>query len=454
MAAKPVEWVLVIFYGASAHRATYGRLAGDANNNRYTKDYIQLSQRADFLEVLTSLFPATARGSKTEVTYRWPGGKAPGAIDFSSDRWHLKWETHRGAPQAWKMFSEPSEATAETIPGNPSHQDSAAAENEFAQLEKRGAGQPYLIAIKLHGEPNTLHLRAYLARGTERYSWADLKRLPQLIRDLATQTSTRKHISFSPILLSGGVLPNPAINTVLSQLLTSPNPRSVIGSLDAGTGRLLAKYLKSPGYGLFFDPARNHDAWEQTTPLAAQLATSASELLGLLETRFPMMPESDAAAEALDADLNEIEVCRNQIKDRNFEVADSTATMKTRGSAQKAFADAVKFNYGFRCAVTGIATRAFLIASHIVPWSMDQTIRLDPSNGICLSLLIDRAFETGYLRIEDDLTIRIDWGRVGKDEMLRRWLEPFDGQKLNTPTTEGPKLEYLQRRRAMDFPTE
>ena len=29
---------------------------------------------------------------------------------------------------------------------------------------------------------------------------------------------------------------------------------------------------------------------------------------------------------------------------------------------------------------------------------------------------MDRAFEKGYLLIEDDLTIRIDWDRVGDDK--------------------------------------
>jgi predicted restriction endonuclease len=79
-----------------------------------------------------------------------------------------------------------------------------------------------------------------------------------------------------------------------------------------------------------------------------------------------------------------------------------------------------KANYGNRCAITGITTRSFLIAAHVVPWSEDQSIRLDPSNGICLSLLVDRAFENGCLEIEDDYTIRIDWGRVGGDSELRR----------------------------------
>jgi hypothetical protein len=107
-----------------------------------------------------------------------------------------------------------------------------------------------------------------------------------------------------------------------------------------------------------------------------------------------------------------------------------------------------------RCAITGIETREFLVAAHIVPWSTDQSIRLDPSNGICLSLLVDRAFEKGYLLIEDDHTIRIDWDRVGDDHELRTWLKPYEGKTLNAPTDGPPKAEYLQRRRAMAVPRE
>jgi predicted restriction endonuclease len=123
--------------------------------------------------------------------------------------------------------------------------------------------------------------------------------------------------------------------------------------------------------------------------------------------------------------------------------------MKTRGSAQRAFANAVKSNYGHKCAITGMESKDFLVAAHIVPWSEDQSVRLDPSNGICLSLLIDRAFEKGHLLIEDDLSIRINWLKVGSDGVLRRQLEPYDGQKLMQPKAGAAHPAYLQRRRAL-----
>lgn len=445
MAAQPVEWVLVIFYGLSAHRATYGRWKG----TKYTKDYIQL--RPEMLDPMSRLFQVT--GSDTEsvqLTYHyWPTGTTPGSFFFkSADRPHLTWETKLGAPNAWKMSPKPSEATAETIPGNPSHSDDTAADNELRLLLSSGAGQPYLIAIKLRDESRKLHLRVYLKNPSARYAWADLGLVPQEVQTLAAKTSQNSALAWS-LFQSGGTVPSPKIENALSQLVASKDRTAVIDALDMDTGRALTSYLRHPGHGLFFDPTQNHDAWVQPAPLSTQVAASVDDFLQTLEARFPAVPQGDAAAETLEADPDEVEAFCEQIEQKSYEVADSTATIKTRGSAQKAFAGAVKANYGYRCAITGIVTKDFLVASHIVPWSEDQSVRLDPSNGICLALLVDRAFEKGHLLIEDDLTIRIDWRRVGDDRALRSQLELYDGQKLNAPTKESPRPEYLRRRRAL-----
>lgn len=351
------------------------------------------------------------------------------------------------------MLLKPSEATAETIPGDPSHQDFASTENEFRLLASRGAGQPYLLAIKLRDEPKKLHLRAYLEEPIKDFAWADLKLVPEDIQTLVRKTSKNSALAWSTFQ-SGGVPPGENVNMALSELIRSADPTSVINAFDGDTGRALAGYLRHPGYGLFFDPTRNHDAWLQPAPFPEQIAESADDYMKLLDARFPVTPQGDAAAEKLEADPDEVKAFRHQIVLKSFEVPDSTATVKTRGSAQKAFAGAVKANYGYRCAITGIENKDFLVAAHIVPWSEDQSIRLDPSNGICLSLFVDRAFEKGYLVIEDDHSIRIDLHRVGDDDALRKELEPYEGQTLHPPAKEGPKLEYLQRRRAIVVATE
>lgn len=448
MSAQPVEWVLVIYYGQSAHRATYGRLKG----TKYTKDYIQLSRKKEFLDTVTKLFSVSSGESNSvPLTYRWPAGDAPGQFVFkSADRPHLKWETSQGAPKAWKMALAPSEATAETIPGDPSHLDFASAEEELASLAVRGAGQPYLMAIKLRDEPRTLHLRAYLANASEEFAWADIQLAPKSVQTLAEKASQSKNQAFAwSVFQSGGIASDASTDAALSKIVASGDSTSVIDTLGGSVGRSLGTYLQNPGYGLFFDPNRNHDAWLVANPLPEPISKSINDLLGVLHTRYPAADVGDAAAETLESSEGEVDVFREQIEQKSYEVPDSHATTKTRGSAQKAFAEAVKKNYGFQCAITGIKTKNFLVASHIVPWSEDRSIRLDPSNGICLSLLMDRAFEKGYILIDDDLTVRIDADRIGDDEVLKSELEPFHEQKLKTPAHGSPKPEYLQRRRGL-----
>ncbi len=452
MAAQPVECVLVVYYGPAAHQATYGR---QVKGGGYTKDYIQLSRKKSFLDVVANLFSVTANATGSiPLTYRWLAGTTPGAFVFkSADRPHLKWETSLGAPQAWKMTPAPSDSTPETIPGNPSHSDFSDAEQEFKLLASRGAGQPYLIAIKLRDEPRTLHLRAYLKNPSKNYAWADILHVPQEIQALAAKTTQRSALAWS-LTQSGGVAPDLRVERALSKLVASKNGTSAIDELDIETGRALTSYIRQPGHGLFFDPSQNHNAWVQIQPLSPQVVASTDDYLQALEARFPSSFHGDAAAEALETDSDEVEAFKEQINNKNYQVPDATATVKTRGSAQRAFAGAVKANYDHRCAITGIAAKDFLVASHIVPWSQDQSIRLDPSNGICLSLLVDRAFEKGYLRIEDDGVIHLDSRRVGSDQALQSQLAPYDGQKLRPPTKEGPRPEYLQRRRKLLNPTD
>jgi len=449
MSALPVEWVLVIFYGPSAHRATYGRLGRQDGNKTYTKDYIQLSRRKAFIDAVTHFFPDIGDGGSASLTYKWPTGTAKGALVLlSSDRPHLKWETSVGAPQVWKMAPAPTAVSAETIPGNPAHIDIDDAENEFGLLKSRGAGQPYLIAIKLRDDPNTLQLRAYLNAPSSKYAWADMGLVPKSIRDLTAKTSQTSALAWSSVQ-SSGTAPTAEVNDALAQLRLSTSALSVIESLDAETAGDLAVYLKNPGSGLFFDPSRNHDAWLQLAAPDEQLALSTNAILEMLEARLQADAQGDATAETLEVSAEEVEAFTEQIAQENYGVPDAHATVKTRGSAQRAFANEVKANYGFSCAVTGIRKKEFLIASHIVPWSEDQSIRLDPANGVCLSLLVDKAFEKGYLLIDDSFAIRIDYDKVGDDEALREQLSRYDGISLMMPTAHPPKLDYLQRRRVL-----
>ena len=69
--------------------------------------------------------------------------------------------TPKGALVVCGMTS-PSEATVETIRGNPDLKDELAADLEHEQLILSGFGQPFLIAVKLRGEEGVLVLRVHL----------------------------------------------------------------------------------------------------------------------------------------------------------------------------------------------------------------------------------------------------------------------------------------------------
>jgi predicted restriction endonuclease len=69
---------------------------------------------------------------------------------------------------------------------------------------------------------------------------------------------------------------------------------------------------------------------------------------------------------------------------------------------QSFFRSAVLTSYDARCAVSGLSVRELLVASHIIPWSESVERRADPTNGICLNALFDRAFDRGLMTVDED----------------------------------------------------
>jgi len=159
----------------------------------------------------------------------------------------------------------------------------------------------------------------------------------------------------------------------------------------------------------------------------------------------------DQAAEALPVDDALVERFKTQIAEGDYSAPEVPGLAPVRGSAQRAFAERVKSNYGWACAVTGIATREFLVASHIVPWSEDESIRKDPTNGVCLSTFVDRAFDTGFIWIDEDFTVRVRWDKVGDDLLLKLELRKIDEVVLARPDRDPPDPAKLRRRVALGY---
>jgi predicted restriction endonuclease len=90
---------------------------------------------------------------------------------------------------------------------------------------------------------------------------------------------------------------------------------------------------------------------------------------------------------------------------------DKTATQKatlvnSRIGQGKFRTDLIEYWQG--CALTRYKKMDFLIASHIMPWSLsNDKERLDPNNGFLLLANIDKAFDLGYITFSEKGNIRI-----------------------------------------------
>lgn len=151
---------------------------------------------------------------------------------------------------------------------------------------------------------------------------------------------------------------------------------------------------------------------------------------------------------------------------------ESMATVKVR-RGQAYFRQVVLNAYGSRCAVTGLAVRELLVASHIVPWMhptpedphaadmIDRVAppallghRLDLRNGIALNALHDQAFDQGFITFDEErrmVCCKELHERFNEDEVGRQF-KTYEGKPLIVPDeTEGPAPEYLAWHRTWAF---
>ncbi len=102
---------------------------------------------------------------------------------------------------------------------------------------------------------------------------------------------------------------------------------------------------------------------------------------------------------------------------------------------QAFFRDAVLSSYDAKCCVTGLPLIPCLVAGHIIPWSVDEQRRSDPTNGVCMSATFDRLFDAGLVTIEDDLTLCVSpLVRKVRDEAVLEIVVARHGTAIAVPT--------------------
>lgn len=115
---------------------------------------------------------------------------------------------------------------------------------------------------------------------------------------------------------------------------------------------------------------------------------------------------------------------------------------------QRFFRKMLDISYEGRCCVSGCDVPSLLVASHIVRWADDVSLRLNPQNGLLLSAIHDRAFEGGLFTIDDDMKLDVSPAiRSSKNDFLRQSIGRYHGERLRLPSRFAPRTEFLRRHR-------
>lgn len=149
----------------------------------------------------------------------------------------------------------------------------------------------------------------------------------------------------------------------------------------------------------------------------------------LAQQEASLMPlSSDEASTAITADY----------------YADNTLSQTKVRVKQAFFRKAVLSSYQGRCCITGLAEPKLLVASHIVPWRENAQQRLNPANGLCLSVLHDKAYDQGLLTVTPDFLIRVS-PRLFADQsdLAKDYLWQLHGKPITLPQKFMPNPEFL-----------
>jgi len=119
---------------------------------------------------------------------------------------------------------------------------------------------------------------------------------------------------------------------------------------------------------------------------------------------------------------------------------------------QNFFRTTVLSAYNGQCCITGLSLPTLLRAGHIIPWHVDKSNRVNPRNGLLLSVLHERAFDAGMITINDDMTVRVSRRYTeSNDKFYAMSISQYDGQMIHGPDKFGPDQRFLAYHRENVF---
>jgi putative restriction endonuclease len=175
----------------------------------------------------------------------------------------------------------------------------------------------------------------------------------------------------------------------------------------------------------------DRDIWNEFAGNAEKVAAEAEEVVA-------------RAAPALAAEQHVFELPVGE--------TDVLRTVRAR-RVQSFFRAAVLTSYDSRCAISGLAVPDLLVASHIIPWSASVERRADPTNGLCLNALFDRAFDRGLITIDEDHRVVVSRRlseAAGNAELACSIVEAH-GRRIRLPSRLAPDPAALTQHRNSIF---
>jgi putative restriction endonuclease len=141
------------------------------------------------------------------------------------------------------------------------------------------------------------------------------------------------------------------------------------------------------------------------------------------------------------------------VSKKQYDNTEITRSVKVR-IVQKFFRDAVLASYNIKCALCHLNLPELLNASHIIPWRICVEKRADPTNGISLCVLHDRAFDKGLISFNESyeviLSKRIKASRP-LSAILKIGLLDFEGVKISLPSRFFPDKDAMSFHREQIF---
>jgi hypothetical protein len=141
-----------------------------------------------------------------------------------------------------------------------------------------------------------------------------------------------------------------------------------------------------------------------------------------------------------------------QESNSDFSLADFTGetrrAMVEQRVKQSFFRRAVLASYRGRCCISGVSDARLLVASHIVPWRDDKANRLNPSNGLCLSAIHDKAFDNYLFSLTDDWRVLLSAQlRSSKDRFVKEVFHSAGDRQIEMPERFGPSTAFISQHR-------